>query len=712
MQEQIGNATLTYEETYAGLENVCPEDRELAELVEQGYSCRQGEKSSWPVLYHLSHLRANLTEWLPIKKEDSVLVFGSDSGQLLPGFIKKAGQILCLDKSVSRSRILARRFSDAANLEVRAGHPWELLKELEGERYDWIIAPDALQEVGRAFRGGDSRAQAIRELKKYLKPEGHLTIAVDNRFGLKYWAGAMETHTGRYFDSLEGAGSTSSKRELEQALQEAGFEKGQYQFYYPYPERWFPSAIYSDDWLPRKGELNKNLRNFEGERLLLFDEEKVYNELIEDGRFPEFSNAYLVVTGPRAPEHTIFVKYSNDRAEEYSIRTDITEGQKGRRVRKLPLGEAAREQVAKTVQWEEPLRAMCEPCGVRVNHCLELDEGCAYFEYLEGRSFEERLDSLHSAGDYEGLTNALLEYRGLLARILQKSLTPFKKSEAFAEMFGNPDFPREYEGSGINNLDWIFSNLLETEEGIELIDYEWTFPVQVPVEYLLWRALSLYLHSREDLKNRGYMELLGISPSEERIFGEMEHHFQRWLLHGMIPIGEQYIRTAGRTLSLEELTASVKKNRIQIYTDTGAGFSETDSFYLDTEPDKQGVVRLEAPLPPGTRGVRLDPAEEPCLVKLRRLAGELGGAYEFAYIHNGRELESQGILYTTTDPQILVTNLVEGTGRIFAELTVETLHPDTAYACMELLNRVRAAERLYRSKPFQLMKKVRNKFRK
>lgn len=111
------------------------------------------------------------------------------------------------------------------------------------------------------------------------------------------------------------------------------------------------------------------------------------------------------------------------------------------------------------------------------------------------------------------------------------------------------------------------------------------------------------------------------------------------------------------------------------------------------------------------RALRLDPAETPCLLKVRRLLGELGGSYPLAWVHNGRELEEQGILYTTTDPQITVPEVVPGTGRVYAEFTVQELYPDTAYACMNLLNRVRAAERLYDTGVFRLMKKVRRLLR-
>ena len=80
----------------------------------------------------------------------------------------------------------------------------------------------------------------------------------------------------------------------------------------------------------------------------------------------------------------------------------------------------------------------------------------------------------------------------------------------------------------MNNLDWIFGNLMKTADGIWIIDYEWTFPVQVPIEYLIWRAVSLYQYGRNDLASPP-----GTDDSDRDQSGggaaveEMEHHFQR-----------------------------------------------------------------------------------------------------------------------------------------------------------------------------------------
>ena len=54
-------------------------------------------------------------------------------------------------------------------------------------------------------------------------------------------------------------------------------------------------SIYSDDYMPREGELNNNMRNFDTDRIILFDETKVYNVLIKNNMFDIYSNSYLVV---------------------------------------------------------------------------------------------------------------------------------------------------------------------------------------------------------------------------------------------------------------------------------------------------------------------------------------------------------------------------------------------------------------------------------
>ena len=78
MQEKIGNITLDYE-FYSGedLYSDGEVEDEILEIVKK-YGREEfpriiEEKGSWPILYHLSPLRENIVDWLPINKEMKVL---------------------------------------------------------------------------------------------------------------------------------------------------------------------------------------------------------------------------------------------------------------------------------------------------------------------------------------------------------------------------------------------------------------------------------------------------------------------------------------------------------------------------------------------------------------------------------------------------------------------------------------------------------------
>lgn len=113
-------------------------------------------------------------------------------------------------------------------------------------------------------------------------------IAIENQFGLKYWAGCREDHLGTYFSGLEGyhgggSARTFTRRGLEALMEQVGITE--YTFYYPYPDYKFAAMIYSDRYLPKKGELSNNLRNFDQERVLLFDENRCLIRLLRNRFF-------------------------------------------------------------------------------------------------------------------------------------------------------------------------------------------------------------------------------------------------------------------------------------------------------------------------------------------------------------------------------------------------------------------------------------------
>ncbi len=51
-------------------------------------------------------------------------------------------------------------------------------------------------------------------MAKHLAPGGKIVIAIENRLGLKYWAGCAEDHVGKYFEGLEGYHNTKGSAYL------------------------------------------------------------------------------------------------------------------------------------------------------------------------------------------------------------------------------------------------------------------------------------------------------------------------------------------------------------------------------------------------------------------------------------------------------------------------------------------------------------------
>ncbi|MBQ7833488.1 MAG: class I SAM-dependent methyltransferase, partial [Lachnospiraceae bacterium] len=85
MQEQIGKIILD-KKHYPGVDLYCDgtiED-EILEIVQkekpENYRKIIEERASWPIFYHLSSMRENIVDWLPIGKNDKVLEVGSGCG--------------------------------------------------------------------------------------------------------------------------------------------------------------------------------------------------------------------------------------------------------------------------------------------------------------------------------------------------------------------------------------------------------------------------------------------------------------------------------------------------------------------------------------------------------------------------------------------------------------------------------------------------------
>lgn len=254
------------------------------------------KKRSWAGLYHLSPIRQNIVSGMDISKDDNVLEIGAGCGAVTGRLCEMANKVTCIELSQKRSLINAYRNKDKDNLSIIIGNFQDIVNGIN-EKYDVVTLIGVYEYAMSYIDDADPYHSFLEIIKSITKPGGRIIIAIENRLGMKYFAGCKEDHVGLYFEGIEGYTRTDnvrtfSKPELETILSDVGLS--QFKFYYPYPDYKFPVSIFTDEHLPGKGDLNMNVVNIDQDRQILFDESKAYDSIVGTGLFPIFSNSFLI----------------------------------------------------------------------------------------------------------------------------------------------------------------------------------------------------------------------------------------------------------------------------------------------------------------------------------------------------------------------------------------------------------------------------------
>ena len=252
-------------------------------------------EKSWPMLYHLSPIRENILNWIEVLPGQRILELGSGCGAVTGALLGRGARVTCLDLSLRRCRINATRHRDCDDLTILVGASEDILPQMT-ERFDHITLIGVLEYAAVFSDAEKPYHQILNMIRERLADDGNLWVAIENKLGLKYFAGCREDHTGRYFEGIEGyphreGPYTFGRGELARLAGECGYDC---EFYYPYPDYKFPVKIFSDSYLPQRGELNRNWQCFDADRVQMFDEARVFDTLLDEGLFGEFANSFLV----------------------------------------------------------------------------------------------------------------------------------------------------------------------------------------------------------------------------------------------------------------------------------------------------------------------------------------------------------------------------------------------------------------------------------
>ena len=270
---------------------------ELLKIVKHNKDFEQvlAKDNRWPILYHLSPIRQNIVNWYPFDPKGSCLEIGAGCGAITGALCDRLAHVTAVELSKRRATILYERHKDRDNLEIVVGNLNDIPLE---KKYEYVTLIGVLEYAGSFTKTDNPYADFLKKMGSYLKEGGKLILAIENRFGMKYFAGAKEDHTAKEYDGIEGYPGidwvrTFGKKELEELLLQSGYEE--LEFYYPHPDYKMPMEIYTPHRLPTSHTKLSPAPNFDYERFTAFDESKAFAGVCANGEYEFFANSFLVI---------------------------------------------------------------------------------------------------------------------------------------------------------------------------------------------------------------------------------------------------------------------------------------------------------------------------------------------------------------------------------------------------------------------------------
>ncbi len=470
-------------------------------------------------MYYLTTVSQNLLNWYPFSKEDSVLEIGGDLGQLTGLFSKKCKDVTTIEPQWECAEAIRKRYKDRENIDLIAGK----LEDISlNKKYDIITLIGNINRIKEIIGNQLDLENTIRYLKKYLNENGKMLIAVDNKFGLRYWAGNPENVLNKKFISLIGYHSepisyeTFTKKSLEEILQKMEYN---FNFYYPLPDYKMPNVIFTDEGLPKYNSIDKYNPYTAKNSDLIINEIDVFREILTTNpeMFTFFTNSFLIEISKEKRELPYnYISFNNMRKEKYRLITKIGKDY----VEKEAVTEEANqhiEQISKNIEYlkENQIKTLDET-----------EENKIKSKYVEQKNLlNEVLTENLRQGKKDEFDKLVQKYIDLFLSQSYKTNnydeTIFKKYNIEIEdkeLIKSMNFLK-------NGLwDMTFKNCFYIDDQFYFFDQEWN-DENIPLEFILYRSILYTISLRRYINIDELMEQYGLTQYRE-IFEKLDNVLQ------------------------------------------------------------------------------------------------------------------------------------------------------------------------------------------
>jgi len=305
----------------------CNKDNNFSHILERD--------NRWEVFYHLSKMRESLINWYPFGKDAQVLEIGGEFGALTGALCKLCNRVVSIERYCLRAEGIFKRYHTCSNLEVIAG---EFLEIEFLEKFDFVIIIGKLEYQSGSKFISEIYEKYLKRAKSLLKENGKLLLAIENRFGIKYFCGCIDPFSGLPFSGINNypsgaSGRSFTKNEIKEILKNVGFK--QMKFFYPLPDYKLPQLIFTDEYMPKSSIKERVIPYYINSNTLLAYENDLYDDLVANGMFTAMCNSFFIECPINKDlSDIVFAALSTDREYANAFMTKIySEGM----VRKYPI---------------------------------------------------------------------------------------------------------------------------------------------------------------------------------------------------------------------------------------------------------------------------------------------------------------------------------------------------------------------------------------